>query len=334
MGRNHILGLYLPVCLALAAPLTAAAQDKLLPPDPAKEMARMKALYDSQTRRTGDVHIDAASVTLHLGDRYYFLGPDDAKRVLTEGWDNPPDSATGVLGMIIPKGRTFLDSWGAVITYDLSGYVSDKDADTADYDRLLDQARKGEDDENADRKKGGFPAVHLAGWAQKPTFDKASHSEIWARDIQFAGQPVDTLNYDLRILNRRGVLSLNLVSAMDHLAETRAAAADLARTASFDAGSRYTDYTEGQDRKAAYGVAGLVAAGLGVAAAQKLGGLALIALFLKKGAVLIAAAVAWIAARFRKLLGLGGKPKAAEAAEPPLTLDGPTDPGGQAASKD
>ncbi|HEY4031293.1 MAG TPA: DUF2167 domain-containing protein [Caulobacteraceae bacterium] len=310
MINKYVLGLCLGLSLGLAvsAAALAADGDKPMTPEQQKEIARFKAIYNAETRRTGDIRIDKANVTLHLGDRFYFLGPDDAKRVLIEGWANPPGSADGVAGIIFPAGRNFLDSWGAVVTYDPTGYVPDKDAKTADYDKLLDESRKNEDDINAARKKDGFEAIHLVGWAQPPTYDSATHSEIWARDIQFAGQKVDTLNYDLRLLNRRGVLSLNLVSAMDALPEARAAAVDLSRTAAFDAGSRYDDYKTG-DKKAAYGVAGLVAAGVGVAAAQKFGLLAIGLLVLKKGAVIIAAAVAALGAKFRKLLGLRPKTK-------------------------
>jgi uncharacterized membrane-anchored protein len=311
MIRQSVLGLCLGLCLAL--PAAAADDDKALTPEQQKELAKVKAIYDSETRRTGDIRIDKANVTLHLGDRYYFLGPADAKRVLVEGWGNPTDSADGVAGIIFPAGRNFLDSWGAVVTYDPVGYVPDTDAKNADYNKLLVDSRKGEDSDNEARKKAGFPTAHLVGWAQPPTYDQATHSEIWARDIQFADQKVDTLNYDLRLLNRRGVLVLNLVSRMDGLAEARTAAVDLSRTAAFDAGSRYEDFKSG-DKKAAYGVAGLVAAGLGVAAAQKFGLLAVGLLLLKKGAVIIAAALAGAAAWFRKLFGMKPKPKPAPAA--------------------
>ena len=259
--------------------------------------------------------------TFHLADRYYFLGADEAKKVVIDAWSNPPDSADGVLGMIFPKGKPFADSWGAVISYDPAGYVSDKDAKSADYDKLLVQEQKGEDDLNQQRKKSGFPSMHLVGWAQQPTYDPVSHSEVWARRIQFSGQGVDTLNYDTRILGRRGVLSVNIVSDMSHLDEARAAANDLARTAGFDAGSRYEDFKDG-DQKAAYGVAGLVAAGLGLAAAQKFGLFALILLFAKKAFVLIAVAFAWVASKFRRLLGLPEPKRKSKSKSQPLQLDG------------
>jgi uncharacterized membrane-anchored protein len=147
----------------------ALAQDPSLTPEQHKKIEQFKAILQSEHPQRGDVHLAAAGVTLRLGDSFYFLGPADAKRVLIEGWGNPPGSADGVLGMILPAGKIFANSWGAVVTYDTTGYVSDRDAKSADYDRLLKQSREGEDQENAQRQKEGFAATHLVGWAQAPT---------------------------------------------------------------------------------------------------------------------------------------------------------------------
>ncbi len=307
MFRTVLIGAW----LVLAAPAIANAESSSLTPEQQQELDRFRDIYRSEHPKTGDVPLAAANATLHLGDRYYFLDAADAKRVLIEAWGNPPGSADGVLGVVFPKDKTFLDSWGAVVTYDSVGYVSDKDAKSANYDKVLQQSRDDEDKGNQERAKSSAPPIHLVGWAQAPTYDPASHSEVWARDLKFGDQKVDTLNYDTRILGRRGVLSLNLVSTMDELALARAAANDLAHSASFDPGSRYADFSEGQDKKAAFGVAGLVAAGLGVAAAQKFGMLAILLLAAKKGAVVLVAAFAWLSTRFRKFFGLQGKTKSA-----------------------
>jgi uncharacterized membrane-anchored protein len=310
--------------LIAAAPLAAWAQsDPPLTPDQQKTVEKFRAIVAEEHPQHGDISIPAANTTLHLGDSYYFLNADEARRVIVDGWNNPPDNARGVLGIIFPKDTQFFNSWGAIVTYETTGHVADDDAKDADYGKLLQQAQQGEDDLNQTRQKGGFPAIHLVGWAQAPTYDPATHSEVWARQIRFTGQDVDTLNYDTRILGRTGVLSLNLVSTMDQLQQARVAANDLARTASFNPGARYEDFQKGQDKAAGYGVAGLVAAGLGVAVAKKFGLLALILLFAKKGIVLLAAAGAWIASRFRKLTGRDKKPKPAPG---PLILTGAEPP--------
>ncbi len=269
-------------------------------PSPA-EIARVKGILAAEHPQFDEVKLAGPDVTLHLGRRFYFLGAEEAKQILKE-WGNPPSAAEGVQGIIFPSGKTFVShTWGAVVTFEASGFVTDKDADKADYDKLIKDAQTGEDDRNAQLKKDGFEPSHLVGWAQPPSYDRARHSMIWARDIKFGDASVDTLNYDLRILGRRGVLSLNLVSAMPDLPAVRTDAAALAADVAFNPGSAYGDYQEGHDKAAGYGVAGLVAAGLGLAAAQKFGLLAVILLFAKKAIVLIVAGLAGVGAWFRRL---------------------------------
>ncbi|CAN5236315.1 hypothetical protein BH10PSE15_BH10PSE15_19050 [soil metagenome] len=153
------------------------------------------------------------------------------------------------------------------------------------------------------RKQGGFPQLHLVGWAQPPQHDAASHALIWARDIRFSDSAVDALNYDVRLLGRRGVLSLNMLSSMDHLTDVRAAAMDFGKSAAFDRGSAYADFDKTIDKSAGYGLAGLVAAGAGVVVAKKLGLLALALGFGKYLLAGLAVAGATLRRFFRRIFG-------------------------------
>ena len=216
-------------------------------------------------------------------------------------------AADGVLGIVMPADKTVLDnSWGAVITWNDSGYVTDDDAATANYDKVLDDIRAGEADDNAERQKQGYPGMHIVGWAQPPSYDKAQHSLIWARDFKIDGASADSLNYDVRVLGRKGVLSMNMLWDMPHLPEVRAAAADFGKVATFNAGSTYGEFNSSTDKAAGYGLAGLVAAGVGVAVAKKLGLLAVLLLFLKKGFVLLLVPLAAGWKRIKRLFGRGG----------------------------
>ncbi|RZF64857.1 DUF2167 domain-containing protein [Sphingomonas populi] len=272
--------------LMLAQPAVAEVQAQRIPPE---LVTFEKGLH----KQTGDVAIPAAHAQLHLGDRYYFVPADEAKTILTKVWGNPPQSADGVLGIVFEKGRTIFDNvWGAVVTYEDTGYVSDANAKSEDYNQVLESIRKGESEENTKRKQGGFPQLHLVGWAQPPAYDPASHALIWARDIRFSDSATDALNYDVRLLGRRGVLSLNMLSSMDHLSDVRAAAADFGKAAAFDRGSAYADFDKTIDKSAGYGLAGLVAAGAGVVVAKKLG---LLAIALGFGKYLLAALAVGVA---------------------------------------
>lgn len=285
----------IPAGVALADPVPAATTASR-----ADQAAFVKSLH----KQTGDVTIPAANAVLHLGTKYYFLGPDEAKKVLVDLWGNPPSSVSDVLGLVMPADKTVMEnSWGAVITWDDSGYVTDDDADSADYAKIMADMKESEGAINAERQKAGYPAMNIVGWAQPPSYDKAAHSLIWARNFRIFGESTESLNYDVRLLGRKGVLSMNMLWDMPHLAEVRAAAQDFGKVATFAAGSTYAEYNSSTDKAAGYGLAGLVGLGVGVAVAKKLGFLGLLLVFGKKFFVLFAVAGAAIAGGFRKLFG-------------------------------
>lgn len=316
---------FLGVATALLAFFVASpiAAQSTQPESREAAIAQLRAIAERLHPQTGDVRIPTASAVLHLGENYYFLPADEAQLVLTEGWGNPPDSTRGVLGMVFPAGRTFIDdTWGAVITYEASGYVSDSDAESTDYGELIEQLRGGEDELNQRRAQAGYPAQHLVGWAQTPAYDRRSHSVVWAQNIQFAGSPENSLNFDIRILGRRGVLSLNMVTVMSKLDETREAARRFAASAEFEQGARYADFQPGTDRVAEYGVAGLIAAGVGATIAKKAGLLAIILAFGKKAIVFILIGLGLLWGRIKRLFGLGDEEEEVGVYYEPAVYDG------------
>ncbi|MCW4463244.1 DUF2167 domain-containing protein [Sphingomonas sp. BT-65] len=287
-----------PVHAQSASPSGAAiAIDEKLPAD-------AKAFLRSLHPQSGDVRIAAAKAVLHLGDRYYFLPADEAKRVLIQLWGNPPEVVSDVLGLVMEKGKSPIDdAWGAVITYRDTGYVSDADATAQDYDAVLASMKEGEATENEQRKAAGFPTLSVVGWAQPPSYDATAHSLIWARELASSDSKINSLNYDVRLLGRTGVLSLNMVATMPMLAQVRQAAKTFGQSADFETGARYADYDATTDKVAGYGLAGLVGGGAAVAVAKKVGFLAVLAKFWKLILVGILAFGGAALAMFRKLFG-------------------------------
>lgn len=326
MIRKALAALFL--ALGLVTTTAAAASAQPVPPatEQQAEIRKLQALLESLDPQHGDIALPAAKATLELGEDYYFLGAEDARRVLIEGWGNPPSVVEGVLGMVFPAGKSPLDdTWGAVITWVGDGYVSDADAAGIDYADLLRQLKSGEAEENRALAADGYPASNIVGWAQQPSYDGARHNLIWAKEIAFAGNTENTLNYDVRVLGREGVLSMNIVAQMSDLAAIGPEAAKLMNTATFQPGAQYADYREGVDRKAAYGVGGLIAGGAALAVAKKVGLFGILLLVLKKGWVVIAVggAAAW-----RWLGTLFGGKKGGEfsaAARPSYEVGGPGD---------
>ena len=317
MTSRKIYAAFAAALLVSAAPQVMAAQAA---PSAASEEqaqaameAKFKALESQLHPRSGDIAIPAANATLRLGDAYYFLPAEDAKRVLVEAWGNPPSQVSKVLGMVFPAGKTFHDvTWGAVIEYEDTGHVSDKDAASQDYGSVLSDMQSAEAGANEAATREGYPASHLIGWAQAPTYDSGNKTLIWARNIKFDGAQENTLNYDVRTLGRSGVLSLNMVDTMSNLPAVREAAKSLGSTVKFNSGFAYADFDSSKDRMADYGLAGLVAAGAGVAVAKKIGILGVLLLFLKKAIAFIVAGVVAAGAWFKRRLGA----KAAEELPP------------------
>ncbi|HVY80172.1 MAG TPA: DUF2167 domain-containing protein, partial [Steroidobacteraceae bacterium] len=131
---------------------------------------------------------------------------------------------------------------------------------------------------NEERERAGYGRVELVGWATEPRYDAATHKMYWAKELDFGGGE-HTLNYDVRVLGREGVLSMNAVAGMNQLASIQRDMTALQGLADFNEGYRYEEYNKSTDRLAAYGLGALVAGGV----AAKMG------LFAKLAALLIAA---------------------------------------------
>jgi uncharacterized membrane-anchored protein len=115
---------------------------------------------------------------------------------------------------------------------------------------------------NEARKKAGYPTLALVGWATPPRYDKSTHKLYWAKELAFNDQPEHTLNYNVRVLGRRGVLVLNAVSGMNQLAQIEKVMPDVIAFTEFNDGHRYADFNPSSDRVAAYGIAALIAGGV------------------------------------------------------------------------
>ncbi len=225
-------------------------------------MAALQKRIDGLKYQDGkiDLHHGLAHINLPTGYRY--LDETGAATVLSEIWGNP--RGDGTLGLIVPAKFNPLDdsSWAVVITYDEDGHVKDDDAASIDYTKLLKEMQEGMHDANEERTKQGYPAVELIGWAAPPRYDAAAHKLYWAKEIKFGDSPEHTLNYNIRLLGRRGVLILNAVAGMKDLKQVEAATPAILAMVDFQEGHRYADFNHDTDKVATYGIAALVAGGI------------------------------------------------------------------------
>jgi len=232
----------------------------------------------------GAIHLPGGVASVDLPEGYYYLSPEDTERVLVTAWGNPPGNET--LGMIVtgPEAVLAEDSWAVVIGYEEDGYVSDEDVDSIDYSALLAEMQASSRDDNAARVEAGYEPIELVGWAAPPRYDAEAKKLYWAKELRFGDIPTNTLNYNVRILGRKGVMVLNLVATMPQLAEIETAIPNVLAMTNFNPGHRYSDFDPSVDEVAAYGIAALVAGKV----ASKAG------LFAKLGVLVLALKKLWI----------------------------------------
>ena len=291
---------------ALALPLAAPAT-----PNPlltaADSAARRIFFLDSLNRalhyQQGHVVLPGGISALEVPNGFRYLDSAQSRTVLTRYWHNPNGAS---LGMLFPATLSPLDenAWAYVIEYDPSGHVKDDDADDIKYDDLLQEMRDDLVDANKARTAAGYEPVALVGWASAPYYDKATHTLHWAKTLKFGNSPDNTLNYNVRVLGRKGVLILNAVGSAQQLGDIKASIPGLLSAVSFAKGQQYTDFNSGLDEVAAYGIGGLIAGKV----LAKIGLFAVMLKFWKLG--LLALSGVWAAVK-RYFTGKGKAPELA-----------------------
>jgi uncharacterized membrane-anchored protein len=231
---------------------------------------------------------------LDLADGYVFLNAADARKLLA-AVGNVPDGSE--LGLVAPAADD--QNWFVVFDYSEVGYVRDDEKDKIDPAGILKGIREGTEEANKVRRRKGIPGLHVIGWNQEPYYDAATHNLSWgilAKDDE-GGQVV---NFNVRLLGRRGYVSATLVDDAAKIAAARPHLDQIVGAFSYKSGSTYAEFRPG-DKVAEYGLMALVAGGAGAAAA-KTGLLAALGkLLAKAGKALVLLVVAAFAA-IRKVL--------------------------------
>jgi uncharacterized membrane-anchored protein len=294
------------------------AQEPRLSPD------QMATEASALTWQTGTITLRDGLAKIELKPGYRFLDGPQAEKVLHDLWGNPPGEPP--LGMIFPPDTAPLEhgSWAIVVEYEEGGHVNDADASKINYDDLLKQMQQTASDANTERQRLGYPTVELVGWAQEPRYDAATHKLYWAKDIRFDGESTDTLNYDVRVLGRKGVLVLRAISRMNHLDMVAAQMPDVMTMVDFNPGNTYAEFDPRVDKVAKYGIAALVA-GTAVGLAAKAGLLKFLIpllLVLKKFAVIAVVAIIALAKKIGS--AIRGRSSVARPFDPPKSSADPT----------
>jgi uncharacterized membrane-anchored protein len=195
--------------------------------------------------------------SLSLPDGYVYL--DAANTTKFEELNENLSGGKEVL--VAPKSLR----WVAYLLFEDAGYV--KDTEKIDADAILKTLKDSTEASNQERKRRGWPDLHVVGWSIPPAYNATTKRLEWATLLQSQGN--EGTNFFTKVLGRRGFTTVILVSSPQN---STAAVADLNRVLAgyqFKSGETYADWRPG-DKVAEYGLAGLIVGGA-VAAAVKTG---------------------------------------------------------------
>lgn len=219
----------------------------------------LQKIEESLVYKTGKIELASDNVNINVPRGFRFLDKEQSAYVLTDLWGNPKDDS--VLGLLVPENKGILEegSWLYSISFEEIGYVEDDDADDIDYSDLLEDMQDEMKEYNPERVSKGYEPVDFVGWASSPYYDKNRKVLHWAKEIKFGTDSINTLNYNLRVLGRKGVLVLNAVAYMPELAEVKSSISRVIESIEFKEGHKYENYIAGTDNIAQWTIGGLIA---------------------------------------------------------------------------
>jgi uncharacterized membrane-anchored protein len=179
-------------------------------------------------------------------------------------------------------------TWMIVIGASDVGYVNDDDADELDATSMLEQFKQGTLEQNKKRVAMGVSELFIDGWSERPRYEPATHHLVWGLNAHDSESKV--VNFFTRFLGRLGFLSVNLIDDPATIEASKAQALSVLTALQFEMGSRYQDHAS-SDEDSGIGLKALVLGGTGVVIAKKTGLLVAIAIFLKKGFVVVLVAI-------------------------------------------
>ena len=224
-----------------------------------QEQLRMIDSIESKLQyKTGKITLNNGIATINVPPNFKFLEAEDARFILEDVWGNLKGQTA--LGMLVPvNSMASIADYAFVVEYSEMGYVKDDDADDINYDDLLKQLKEESLESNKERLKAGVAAMNLVGWAATPYYDKTKNVLHWAKEYQVEGSEDNTLNYDVRVLGRKGVLVLQAVSGVSELDSVKQNIDPLLNAVAFTDGNKYSDFNASTDDIAAWTIGSLVA---------------------------------------------------------------------------
>lgn len=297
IGMRSLCRILLSLLLACVAVPGLAQQNAPKAPSEQDRQAEEKQAWQAASavavRGPASVPLrDQASLALPQG--MVFIPQAEAARLSRAMGNRPGDSLVGIVTSAKDD-----EQWLVFVGWVAEGYVRDDESQDLDADTVLQGLRDAMEEANKDRAARGFPELDILGWNEPPRYDAGTHFLSWSVSLKEKGAADSdrVVNFNTRALGRNGHFSLNLVTHQDSFTKNRAVSATLLSGLGYDEGKRYADFNSSTDHVAEYGLMALI----GVAAAKKLGLLAVAAAFVLKFAKVGVVAVGAMLLGLRRL---------------------------------
>lgn len=263
--------------------------------------ALLAMLNDSVHGVKENVYLPECNATIHVPQGYMYLDKKQTQHLISDFWNNLQDD--DILGCLaIDTAHLFMEIETAFLIYfDKCGYVKDDDANSIDYDDMLEGMQKSAKENSQMRIENGLDGYDLVGWAERPYYDKDLKVLHWAKQLRFYNDE-DTsniLNYDIRVLGKDGYMILQAVSDMEELPNIKAASNQIISSIQFDEGYTYNDFDPTKDKIAEWTIGGLIAGNI----LAKAGIFTKLGILLAKFWKIILVAIVAIGAFFKKIFG-------------------------------
>lgn len=231
----------------------------------AQEASQPQVEFDWQRGPgTGEIGSRAA---IQIPEDYVFLDAGETRRYV-EWTENIPSGEEYLFGPVS-------DKWEAYFSFFDEGYV--EDTEVLDADELLASLRESQQASNEERRRRGWPELHIQGWQVPPRYNPETKSLEWATRLSDRASGNVTINYNTRVLGRKGTMSVQVVAQPENFDAGLVEFKQSMEGFAYNPGERYADYVPG-DRVAEYGLAALITGGA-VAVAGKKGFFGAIAAF-------------------------------------------------------
>jgi uncharacterized membrane-anchored protein len=227
----------------------------------------------------------AGLATIKVPKGQAFLDAGDTRRFLELNGNPPRDDHYALVSEDL--------SWFAVFFFEDTGYV--RDDEKLDPEALLKSLQKSDGPANQERKRLGMPALHTDGWHIPPHYDLTTRRLEWGLRLRSESGPL--INYSIRLLGRRGVMHVILVSEPESLDRDIGVFKASLTSYGFTLGERYSEFRSG-DRVAEYGLGALVLGGAAAVAVKSGAGKGLLKMLIYGGVAVGGGLLAF----FRKLV--------------------------------